>query len=275
MIIPDIYRPKPKYPTYPPYHQGLYLEDYFYEFSKGKTFNREYIPIFWTTLYCDQIPLSISGILSRLDPSKRYFTVCQHDDAPREKLPPDTLIFSSGGHFDDKPLIPLPSICSKIQNPDLSRTRDIFCSFIGSVTNPIRQNMINRLINTDGYYLKYSNWVPSVPMENFYHFKDITEKSEFCLCPRGYGKSSFRLYESMQLGAIPVYVSDKHFLPWEKELDWTKFCVIVKENEIENIPQILRSISLEQKQEMREYAQKIYDEYFSLEGVCNKIMKAL
>ena len=148
-------------------------------------------------------------------------------------------------------------------------------SFIGSVTNPIRQNMINRLINTDGYYLKYSNWVPSVPMENFYHFKDITEKSEFCLCPRGYGKSSFRLYESMQLGAIPVYVSDKHFLPWEKELDWTKFCVIVKENEIENIPQILRSISLEQKQEMRENAQKIYDEYFSLEGVCNKIMKAL
>ena len=24
------FRPSPKYPTYPPYHEGLYLEDYFF-----------------------------------------------------------------------------------------------------------------------------------------------------------------------------------------------------------------------------------------------------
>jgi hypothetical protein len=30
------FRPSPKYPTYPPYHEGLYLEDYFFDwFTKN------------------------------------------------------------------------------------------------------------------------------------------------------------------------------------------------------------------------------------------------
>ena len=32
--------------------------------------------------------------------------------------------------------------------------------------------------------------------------------SLFSLCPRGYGPTSFRLYESIQLGSIPVYIAE-------------------------------------------------------------------
>lgn len=271
MIIPDCYRPSPKYPTYPPYHKGLYLEDYFYNFSQGKTFSRTYIPIFWTTMYCDNVGIPIQPILNRLDKNGKYFIVCQHDDAPRETLPPDTLIFSSGGHYDDKPLIPLPSICSPIENPNKNRNRDIFCSFVGSITHNIRTNIINTLSNNQKYVLSYNNWTPSVPMEKFYYFKDITERSVFSLCPRGYGKSSNRMYESMQLGSIPVYVSDKHFLPWQDELDWSNLIIIIKDSEIEKIDDILTAIPQSQIDRMREYTSTIYNKYFSLEGVCNNI----
>lgn len=272
-MIPDVLRPSPKYPTYPPYHEGLYLEDYFYEWSKGKSFNRTYLPIFWTTLYCDQHQINIQNILNRLDPNGKYFTVCQHDDAPRERLPKDTIIFSSGGHFYDKPLIPLPSICSKIKNPNLSKKRDIFCSFVGSSTHEIRNKMCSLLKDNPEYSLNIDSWKASVPAERFELFKDITERSEFCLCPRGYGRSSCRLYESMQLGSIPVYISDSHYLPWSDELNWDNYCIIVKDTEIDNIDEILRSVSQERKNTIRHNIKKHYDAYFSLTGVCENIEK--
>lgn len=272
-MIPDVYRPAPKYPTYPPYHEGLYLEDYFYEWSKNKTFNRKYIPIFWTTLYCDNHRISIQNVLNRLNPSEKYFTVCQHDDAPREQVPKDTLIFSSGGHFDDKPLIPLPSICSKIKNPILDKKRDIFCSFVGSSTHPLRSKMVSCLLNNKDYYLNINSWSASVPQEKFNEFKDITERSEFCLCPRGYGKSSCRMYECMQLGSIPVYVSDSHFLPWEDEINWEDICVIIKPEQINHIDEILKSINQQKKYFMLENIKNLYDKYFSLNGVCENIQK--
>ena len=54
----------------------------------------------------------------------------------------------------------------------------------------------------------------------------------------GYGKSSFRLYEILQLGSVPVYISDIHYLPWMDELDWNDFCVPVNADEIEEIDEI-------------------------------------
>ena len=44
------------YPTYPPYHTGDYLEEYFYKFYKEnkEEFDKTgytYIPVFWTNVY--------------------------------------------------------------------------------------------------------------------------------------------------------------------------------------------------------------------------------
>ena len=60
-------------------------------------------------------------------------------------------------------------------------------------------------------------------------------QSIFSLCPRGFGPTSFRLYESIQLGAIPIYVSDKFHLPYKNFIDWEKLCLLIDINEIENI----------------------------------------
>jgi hypothetical protein len=273
-MIPDIYRPSPQYPTYPPYHTGLYLEDYFYEWSKGKTFKREYIPIFWTTLYCDNHMISIQNILDRLPQDREYFTICQHDDAPKERLPRGTKVFASGGRNLVPNMVQLPSICSKIPNPILNKPRDIFASFIGVHTHPIRNKMMNVISNYADYHAKMII-THEDRIQNFNTFKDITERSKFTLCPRGYGRSSLRLYECMQLGSVPVYISDYHYLPFTDELDWSKFCVLVNENQLPNIDTILRSIDDDQYESMKKYAQQIYDKYFTLLGVCEQIEKRI
>lgn len=34
----------------------------------------------------------------------------------------------------------------------------------------------------------------------------VIERSNFTLAPRGHGSSSFRMYEALQLGSIPIYI---------------------------------------------------------------------
>ena len=97
--IPDECRPSMPGPPYPPYHTGLALEEYFFAYARGRGFAREYIPVFWTAAYLSGQRRVIQPALLSLSPSLRYFTVCQHDQASQEVMPPDTLVFSAGGLY--------------------------------------------------------------------------------------------------------------------------------------------------------------------------------
>jgi hypothetical protein len=97
------------------------------------------------------------------------------------------------------------------------------------------------------------------------HFLQITKRSKYVLCPRGYGNTSFRMYETMQLGAVPVYISDDFFTPWDDELNWNEFCVLIPSERIYDIDKILKSISDEDYEKMLTKIKKIYPKYFTLE----------
>ena len=273
------------YPIYPPYHTGEYIEEYFYRRWNEENIksDRQYIDIFWTNLFNNRIylgnyyPNVQTEMEEYLDSDGQYFTVCQFDDGPLEKFPKDTLIFSAGGNREGENIIPIPLICSPIPKELISnKEKTIFASFVGSRnTHPIRMDMCNHLSGKEGYKITAGNWSTTVPIENFKRFIDITCSSKFALAPRGYGKSSFRLYEILQLGTVPVYISDVHYLPWMDELDWNDFCVPVNEDEINQIDDILKSISDVEYQKLLENGKKLYDEYFSLDGMFKNILKRL
>ena len=48
----------------------------------------------------------------------------------------------------------------------------------------------------------------NIETNNLEKFENLIKSSFFFLCPRGYGPASFRLYESIELGTVPVYISD-------------------------------------------------------------------
>jgi hypothetical protein len=207
-----------------------------------------------------------------LDYSKKYFTICQHDDGPFEDLPQDTLIFSAGGNRTKGQIIPIPLICGPIPVVETEYLKkDIFASFIGSITHPIRQLMIMSLQNKSDYYLKFGQWNPNISDDNFKLFTNITRRSKFTLCPRGYGASSFRLYETFQLNSVPVFISDKSYLPWKNDLNWNKFCILIDPYEIPYLDDILKSISDQKYNNLLENGKKIYREYFTLESTYQKI----
>jgi hypothetical protein len=61
--------------------------------------------------------------------------------------------------------------------------------------------------------------------------------SAFVLCPRGGGTATFRLFETMMLGRVPVIISDA-WVPPVGPL-WTQCSIRVPENDVAAIPRLL------------------------------------
>jgi len=272
------YRPEPEYPTYPPYHRGPYIEDKFISdfLNDNGTHSRFFIPISWTTIYCDNKDNGLQFLLDSLDKNLKYFTVCQHDDAPQHGLPPDTLVFSASEHVRSKNpnMIPIPAICSPIPNV-VHRNKRTFAGFVGSYTHPVR-HLLHSLYNTvNGYKFSVQQWSNQVRPSRVYEFIEVTSECKFTLCPSGYGNTSFRLYECMQLGSVPVYISDDFHLPWSDEINWSEFSVLVDIKDIENLDDILKGVSEEKYQDMLDVVKKIYDDYFTLGSLYSNIIRRI
>ena len=197
-----------------------------------------------------------------MDKTKKYFVVSQHDDAVKEYLPLDTLRFCAGGNSGG---VPIPLVCSPIpQRYKDKLERDIFCSFVGSLTHPIREKMESILSNNKDYLLKVKKWSDKVDTKDLEDFIYITKRSKFVLCPRGYGKNSFRLYEAMQMGSVPVYIYDDDWRPFKDNIKWEEFSVSIHSNDLEKIDSILKSFSEQEILEMSVKCEEVYEKYFSL-----------
>lgn len=285
LITNESVRPRMLSPTYPPYHKGPFLEEYFFQrwYEECRPGHREYIDVFWTNVFCNCMfagnPYEpVQDELNRaLDPKKSYFTVSQFDDGPFEELPADTLIFSAGGNRAKGKIIPIPLLCSPIpSNLIPERAERHLVSFVGSIdTHPIRREMCAHLEGRRDVVIDAKPWRVDVTMQSVVNFIELTRASKFALAPRGYGKSSFRLYEILQLGSVPVYVSDDHYLPWTDELQWSDFCVLIKPDQIPTLYETLIGMSEEEYQRLLANGKRLYDGYFSLEGMFQNIMRRL
>jgi hypothetical protein len=272
--------------VYPPFKNGRYMEDYFYEYANIHKDRVEtdyiYIPIFWTNLQNHpgfntmrvNYNILLQKALKTESPTAKYFTIVQHDDGPKLTLPKDTIIFGACSGT-----IPLPLIYEDTRQTLLCKKRHsqqpLLASFVGTLTHRVREKMVNTLNknNTIRLISQSSNaWTNSVSNSSAELFIDMTLQSKFCLAPRGYGRSSFRFFEAMLLDCIPVYFwDDIEWLPYMEILDYSKFAVSIHINDIENTETILKSISNEKYASMQEELKRVRY-YFTLEGMSEYII---
>jgi hypothetical protein len=206
----------------------------------------------------------LQDFLNQLPRDKKYFTVVQWDDGILNKLDElDILKFASGGVGD----YPIPLINQP--HTKVERNRDIFASFIGVITgrHKVRESLRNSVNNLPNYYISETS--------GFHKFKEVMERSVFSLCPRGYGRTSFRINESLNLGAIPVYIYDEPWIPFKDEIDFSEYGVLIHESELNNLDTILKSISHEKIEYLRKNGKKIYEEYYTYDGCYNNIIKKI
>ena len=196
------------------------------------------------------------------------WTVCQHDFyeqiIPMLKEIGITTLFTQNVNksYDGIMVLPFPDIAPNGVDP--AAVKDVYCSFVGSEwTHHIRKVMFDSLkkdkrfllIKRTGTWHFFNKNQGQVAREKK-EFQDILARSRFSLCPRGVGANSFRFWESLRAGAIPILISDGLVLP--EGVDWNKCIVRVKESEVARIPQILNRISNEREAEMRSNCLEVF-----------------
>ena len=276
------FREAPAWPDYPPYKEGDYLEERFIKYFEENELqtSRYFIPVAWSSCYINHrdapLPKLQEALLS-LRPDEKYFMVGVHDDAPREKVPADTLKFLSGGNNADRQSIPVPLVVSKIPSSYLEKLnyeKIYLASFIGSMTHPHRRMIYESHQNNPHIVFQSKHWSPNVGDDQLQKFLTVSAQSNFVLCPRGYASTSYRLYETMQLNTVPVYISDNFWLPWAHEIDWNSICVFVKEDEIAYLDLILQDCLYSGEYEKKlKKIHEIYDNFFTLDVIINKIIE--
>ena len=68
------------------------------------------------------------------------------------------------------------------------------------------------------------------------------QSTVFALCPEGFFWWSPRLYDAIQLGAIPLILADNIVLPFERFIDWPSFTTKINVSNIENIITFIQRI---------------------------------
>lgn len=283
----SIFRIPSEYPPMPVYaNPKMYIEEYFYNYwirnqimiTKGRPI---YIPIFWTPIYVQNTRLPIQSYLNILNPTNKYFTIVQYDEGILNKLPPNTKVFSAASNRGNgKEKIPIPLIVSPIPENIINNYDDekkYICSFVGRATHKLRYDAYMQLHDKkDFYFSDLAPWQQTLSFNKFEEFIKITKQSKFALSIEGNAPTAFRLYEIMQLGTIPVYLtSSYHWLPWQDELHWNEFCVLIKQEQISDLENILRSISDEKYVQMQTKMKEVYVKYFTLPAMCEQIIKRI
>ena len=97
--------------------------------------------------------------------------------------------------------------------------------------------------------------------------------ADLVLCGRGAGNFSYRLYECMSLGRLPIIVNTDIVLPCIDTINWKNISVWV--DDITNINEIVNNfwsnISNTDYKELQKNIREVYETYISPSGFTNYI----
>ena len=79
----------------------------------------------------------------------------------------------------------------------------------------------------------------------------------------------------MEIGAVPIYIYDEPFLPYQNSVDWDKLAIMIHESEIGSLSSIVGRKSREEIIQYRKEYERLRDSHFTRNAVCDYILKQL
>jgi hypothetical protein len=273
------FRPDKQIFKYPRHNKDYGVEQDFFEYIKNNpelsTDNPDeadwhYLPIFWTRLHLNN-NYGKNGLEelqkecnNKILDSKKTFCICQYDDGPLVNIGDTTQFLASRKSSIG---IDIPLLSSPHRLPFLKQKKKFIASFIGRLsTHKIRIEMSNLLKDNKNILILNGNFGSRFFVKN-------TLKSLVSLCPRGYGGSSFRIFESMQLGVCPFLIGDLDTRPFKDFIDWNEFSLYT--NSVEDIENKMLHKTKEQLIIMGEKAKDIYNKEIGYQKWCKYVLKEL
>jgi hypothetical protein len=101
-------------------------------------------------------------------------------------------------------------------------------------------------------------------------------ENDYTVCIRGAGNYSYRLYETLAAGRIPLFINTRCVLPFEDEIDWRQHCLWIEEEDINHAGEIVadfhRRISPQRFEEVQIANRRIWDERLSALGFWQQLL---
>lgn len=121
----------------------------------------------------------------------------------------------------------------QVLNPPNQRTELIF--FAGRVQNSGARQEILSLWGNDSSFSIFAGH-SSIPYEEGFR------RSRYCLHIKGYEVNTARVVDAIHYGCVPVLISNYYDLPFANILDWSKFSIIVNQQDIPLLKDIITSV---------------------------------
>jgi len=230
--------------------------------------NRPFAPTH-TVVFGQPLPLSVP-----------YF----NDDAPYSAYSNNDLAFvaqpmGSPQNNEDRNVTPVPLIMTDEWNiirdsPDIidslrntEKKHDFM--FIGQCGYAGRE--VFRTLNLDNYRFEETEPVYGLQGEEktktLIKFLEATAESRFVFAPRGIGSSSFRAYQSLMVGSVPI-ITGMNDYPFKDVIDWDTFCL---SGSLEDLPKLIKQASTIDYDSFVEVGKQFWDDYCHPERLHSKL----
>ena len=149
---------------------------------------------------------------------------------------------------------------------DQKCSKDLLFSFIGRMSYPVRGRLLEMhfrrqdIVLEDTSNFNYWDCPAEVRQERENRFAQVMARSKFCLCPRGVGAGSIRLFEAMRAGIAPVILADEWIAP--AGLPWEQFSIRLREDELDRLEESVASREQEHA-EMGSLARRYWEQCFA------------
>jgi len=252
-----------------PISSKLEFERYFTERfieENPEGIKRKLLPIAWSAYYKayknDSIRMAeLQRLIYSLDRNEKYFTICNYTDGILSDISMIDIVVYAGAKYKPE-YFPIPLIHDSQDILIEGSAKSKLFSFIGSNTNDIRVKLKDQY--PDDVKLGFDRQ----------EFIKQINTSTFTLCPRGKSENTFRIFEALMCGSIPVYISDVFVEPFN--IPFESYGVKLTPENINLISDIFKSEAITQSAKaLAENNKDIYEHFFTYEGCYDNILKTL
>ncbi|WP_173921751.1 exostosin family protein [Agromyces sp. Marseille-P2726] len=157
------------------------------------------------------------------------------------------------------------------------REPDLLFSFVGTARSHKCREQLFGLSHPRGLVRRvdgHVNWRPNDPgfAERRDSFADSVTRASFVLCPRGRATSSFRFYETIAAGRVPVVLADDWVPPAGVNLQ--EFAIVWPERNVSGLVDFLEGLEPDASA-MGRRAREVFEERFAPEVMFDNIVDAL
>lgn len=161
------------------------------------------------------------------------------------------------------------------QKPNSTETPSLLFSYMGRRCHPVRERILklqhHRAYIEDTTGLDFFGPSSDDLLARKYHYASVVRNSKFVLCPRGGGLASFRLFETLAAGRVPVIISDGWVPPVGPA--WNQMALRVSESQIGQVGSIIESKENEFER-MARNARSAWEQWFAPEVLFHRMIES-